>query len=177
MNLKKKFDFINIGSLTDQKDQLTLLKAFKYAIKKNKNLKLLIIGEGKLKKKLFTYIFENKLNNKITILKNTNNINKYLSLSKTFILSSKYEGYPNVLLDAATIKLPIISTKCKFGPSEILRGGKFGKLFEVGDYKSLSRIMLQDYKLIKTIPDNHLKDNKIENVVNQYSQLFLKTNV
>ena len=177
LNLKKKFDFINIGSLTDQKDQLTLLKAFKYAIKKNKNLKLLIIGEGKLKKKLFRYIFENKLNNKITILKNTNNINKYLSLSKTFILSSKYEGYPNVLLDAATIKLPIISTKCKFGPSEILRGGKFGKLFEVGDYKSLSRIMLQDYKLIKTIPDNHLKDNKIENVVNQYSQLFLKTNV
>ena len=83
----------------------------------------------------------------------------------------------NVLLDIATIKLPIISTNCKFGPYEILGGGKFGKLFEVGDYKSLSRIMLQDYKLIKIIPHNRLKDNKIENVVNEYHQLFLKTNV
>ncbi len=177
LNLKKKFDFINIGSLTDQKDHLTLLKAFKYAIKKNKNLKLLIIGQGNLKKKIFRYIYENNLNNKVTILKNTNNINKYLSLSKTFILSSKYEGYPNVLLDAATIKLPIISSKCKFGPYEILGEGKFGKLFDVGDSKSLSRIMLQDYKLIKIIPDNRLKDNKMENVIKKYHQLFLKTNV
>ena len=177
LNLKKKFDFINIGSLTDQKDHLTLLKAFKYAIKKNKNLKLLIIGQGNQKKKLFRYIYENDLNNKVTILKNTNDINKYLSLSKTFILSSKYEGYPNVLLDAATNKLPIISSNCKFGPYEILGEGKFGKLFKVGDSKSLSRIMLQDYKLIKIIPDNRLRDNKIENVVNKYYQLFLKTNV
>ena len=97
-------------------------------------------------------------------------------MSKTFILSSKYEGYPNVLLDAATNKLPIISSNCKFGPYEILGEGKFGKFFDVGDSISLSRIMLQDHKLIKIIPDSRLRDNKIENVVNKYYQLFLKTN-
>ena len=177
LKLKKKFDFINIGSLSYQKDHLTLLKAFKDALKKKNNLKLLIIGEGNLKQKISRYIFENNLTNNVKILKNTHNLNKYLSLSKMFILSSKYEGYPNVLLDAANAKMPIISTNCKFGPYEILGKGKFGKLFDVGDYKSLSRIMLKDYKSIKIIPSNILKNNKIEKIAIKYNDLFSKKNI
>ena len=60
-NLKKKFDFINIGSLTYQKDHLTLLKAFKIANLIKKNLKLIIIGEGKLKKKNIKIYFKEQL--------------------------------------------------------------------------------------------------------------------
>ena len=143
INLKKKFDFINIGSLSDQKDHLTLLKAFKYAHYRKKKLRLLIIGEGDFKESISKYILENKLKNKVKILKYTNDVKKYLNLSKIFILSSKYEGYPNVLLDAAAAKIPIVSTNCNFGPYEILEKGKFGKLFDVGDFRTLSRIMLK----------------------------------
>lgn len=173
-NIKKKFDFMSIGSLSSQKDHLTLLKAFKYANLKKKNLKLLIIGEGNLKQKISKYISENGLKNKVKILKNTNDLNKYLNLSKTFILCSKYEGYPNVLIDAAVAKIPIISTNCKFGPNEILEKGKFGKLFNVGDFYTLSKIMLMDPKLIKIIPNNKLKNNNLDKVTTKYYELFFK---
>lgn len=172
--IKKKFDFISIGSLSSQKDHLTLLKAFKYANLKKNKLKLLIIGEGNLKQKISKYIFENDLKNKVKILKNTNDVNKYLNLSKIFILSSKYEGYPNVLLDAAATKIPIISTNCKFGPNEILEKGIFGKLFNVGDYNTLSKIMLNGQKSIKIIPNNKLKNNELDNVTTKYYELFFK---
>jgi glycosyltransferase involved in cell wall biosynthesis len=110
-------------------------------------------------------------------LKNTNDLNKYLNLSKTFILCSKYEGYPNVLIDAAVAKIPIISTNCKFGPNEILEKGKFGKLFNVGDFYKLSKVMLMDPKLIKIIPNNKLKNNNLDKVTTKYYELFFKKNI
>ena len=58
-------------------------------------------------------------------------------MSDAFILSSKYEGSPNVLLEAITLNKIIISSDCPTGPSEILDGGKGGILFKVGDYKNL----------------------------------------
>ena len=134
-NLKKKFDFINIGSLTYQKDHLTLLKAFRIANSKKKNLKLLIIGEGNLKIKILRYISENNLKKNVKVLPNQQNLFKYLNQSKIFILSSKYEGYPNVLLDAAVAKLPIITTNCEFGPSEILQKKKNEKFFKLVNNK------------------------------------------
>ena len=56
-----------------------------------------------------------------------------------FVLTSKYEGLPNVLLEAQTLKKFIISTNCPTGPSEILKNGKCGSLVKVGDYKSLNK--------------------------------------
>jgi glycosyltransferase involved in cell wall biosynthesis len=176
-NSKKKFDFINIGSLTYQKDHITLLKAFKIANLKNRKLKLIIIGEGNLKKKILEYILNNKLMNDVKILGNSKDINKYLNNSKSFILSSRYEGYPNVLLDAAIAKIPIISTNCKFGPSEILEKGKYGKMFKVGDYFKLSKIMLLNTKIIKKIPNAKLKKNELNLITKKYYELFFKKNI
>ena len=110
------------------------------------------------------------------IFNNTNKVNKYLNLSKIFILSSKYEGYPNILLDAAVAQLPIISSNCKFGPYEILHKGKFGKLFDVGDYKALSKLMLLDCKSIKIIPLKIIMKNNIKNITLKYYDLFFKKN-
>jgi len=56
-------------------------------------------------------------------------------------LSSKYEGLPNVLLEAMTLKKFIISTDCQTGPREILFNGKYGDLFKIGDFRMLSRLI------------------------------------
>ena len=63
----------------------------------------------------------------------------YIKLSDALILSSKYEGLPNVLLEALTLGKPIISSDCPTGPKEILLNGKGGLLYNVGDYNSLSK--------------------------------------
>ena len=59
--------------------------------------------------------------------------------SDLFILSSKYEGSPNVLLEAIFLKKFVISSNCPTGPKEILDNGKGGELFKVGDYSMLSK--------------------------------------
>ncbi len=172
---KKKFDFINIASLTTQKDHFTILKALKIALQTHNKLKLLIIGEGKYKKKILNFIKNNKLRNNITLKKYNYNFEIYLRESKVFVLSSKFEGYPNVLLDAANHSLPIVSTNCKFGPSEILQNGKYGRLFKVGDYKELSKIFLR-YKRLKKIPKKYLKRNNITSIGKEYYDLFFNKN-
>ena len=58
------------------------------------------------------------------------------------ILSSRFEGLPNVLLEAISLRKFIISSDCPTGPREILENGKNGLLFKIGDYKKLSRLIL-----------------------------------
>lgn len=136
---------INIGRLTDQKDQITLMKSINF-LKNKINIKLLIIGSGIEKKNLENYIRNNNLSKIIKIKNFLNNPFPYILKSDLFVLSSKYEGLPNVLLEAAVLKKFIISTNCPTGPKEILYNGKGGLLFEVGDYKKLSKQILFFFK-------------------------------
>ena len=66
-----------------------------------------------------------------------------MRISDLFILTSIYEGLPNVLLEALTLKKFIISTDCPTGPKEILLNGKAGNLFKPGDHKKLSKLIIQ----------------------------------
>jgi len=136
-NKKKKcLKIINIARLTNQKDHLTLLKGIKLASKEVK-LKLLIIGKGEEKNKIVNFINENKLNDKVKLLGYIKNPLPYIRRSDIFILSSKYEGLPNVLIEAQSQKKIIIASDCPTGPSEILLKGKLGFLFKTEDYNDL----------------------------------------
>lgn len=132
----KKIKILNIGRFTDQKDQITLVKSLNY-IKNKIDFEAIIVGRGILKKQLKQLIDKFKLNNKIKILNFLQNPYPIMRESDLFILSSKYEGLPNVLLEALTLKKFIISSDCDTGPKEILSNGKGGLLFKVGDYETL----------------------------------------
>lgn len=134
---KKKLKILNIGRLTEQKDQITLLKALNQ-IKEIVKFEAIIIGRGKLQKKLSEYILQNNLNQFIKIIDFVDNPFPLLKQAELFILSSKYEGLPNVLLEALTLKKFIISSKCPTGPQEILLNGKGGLLFNVGNHNQLA---------------------------------------
>tara|TARA_B100000401_G_scaffold438159_1_gene385670 strand:+ start:1673 stop:2767 length:1095 start_codon:yes stop_codon:yes gene_type:complete len=135
---KNCLNFINVARLEDQKDHMTLLNAF-LNLKNLINFRLLIIGDGKNKKKIKKFIEKNKLKNQIKILKNIDNPFPYIRKSNIFILSSLYEGLPNVLLEAITLNKYVISSDCPTGPKEILNYGKGGTLFKTGDSVDLSK--------------------------------------
>jgi glycosyltransferase involved in cell wall biosynthesis len=159
---KKSLKIITIGRFTDQKDHLTLLRSLN-EIKNKIDIKLLIIGRGVNKYKMINYIKENDLINNVKILPFQNNPFKYLMISDLFILTSKFEGLPNVLLEAALLKKFIISTNCPTGPREILQNGKGGFLFKMGDYKSLSQKILnyhQDKRKLKSKINHNYKNLK-----------------
>lgn len=131
--LKKKIKFrnniiINVGRLVDQKNQILLLKSFNIVNRKNKNINLLIIGDGKKFKEFREYIIHHNLENNVQILRNIKNALPYIKKSDLYVSTSKYEGFPNVIIEATTLDVPIISTKYKSGLSEILLNGKGGLL-------------------------------------------------
>ena len=129
---KNYIKFINMGRLVGQKDQLTILKAFKLLKEKTDiKFKLLILGNGINKKKFSEYIKSNNLNKSIKILSFKKNPYPYLKNSDVFILSSLYEGLPNVLLESLVLKKFVISTNCPTGPKEILDNGKGGLFFKM----------------------------------------------
>ena len=101
---------------------MTLLKAIN-EIKKKIKISLLIIGEGKNKKIIKEFISNNNLEKSVKLKDYTKNPFPYIKQADVFILTSKFEGLPNVLLEAITLKKFVISTDCPTGPNEILDGG------------------------------------------------------
>ena len=146
---------INVARLEIQKDQITLLRAFKN-IQDKKNFKLMIIGYGSCYVNLKNFIQQNRLQKNVKIIRKIKNAHSYLKKAKLFVLCSKYEGFGNVLIEAGINKIPIISSNCKHGPTEILKNGKYGDLFQVGDHRELTR--------------------KIKNFINNPQKLIKKTN-
>ena len=135
---KDTANFVSIGRLVDQKNQITILKSFKQLKEKtNYKFKLLIIGNGINKNLLNEFIKKNNLNPHIKIISFKKNPYPYLKKSKVLILSSLFEGLPNVLLESLTLKKFIISSDCPTGPKEILDYGRNGLLFKMNDKDDL----------------------------------------
>ena len=159
---KYSLNLINVARLNEQKDQISLLKSINY-LKNKINIKLLIIGNGEEKNKIKSFIIRNNLNKIIKILPFKKNPFPYILKSDLFVLSSKYEGLPNILLETIVLKTPILSSNCSTGPKEILDNGLGGSLFKRGDYKDLAK---------KIILFKNNKKNILKKINHAYSRLY-----
>ena len=159
----KYLKIINIGRLTDQKDHITLIKAIDL-IKKDFPIKLIIIGKGKNKQKINLEIKRRGLGKIVKLLGYKKNPYNFIKISDLFILSSKFEGLPNVLMETMVLKRFIISSDCPTGPSEILENGKLGYLFKVSNHLQLAnkikKYTKEKKKLKKVINKAHLSLKK-----------------
>ena len=135
--INKDLKILNIGRLTYQKDHMTLLRSLKLLKESGIKFTASIIGRGYKYDELKKYIKTHQLQKEIKLLGYKKNAHKFMDKANLFILSSRYEGLPNVLIEAQRYNLPIISTNCPTGPKEILMNGKLGKLYQVSDYKKL----------------------------------------
>ena len=166
----KNLKLINIGRFTDQKNQLLILKSIKY-LKNRIPLKLLIAGRGQNYGILKNFIDNNELNKSVKLMNFIDNPYPYIKSSDVFILSSNYEGLPNVLLEAQYLKKIIISTKCPTGPKEILLNGKAGIFFKMNDYKDLSK------KIIYVSKNKKKMKSKIQTGYNNLNRFSEKKNL
>lgn len=157
-------EFVNVGRLNEQKNQMFLLECFKEVIKKYPEYKLLIYGTGDLKKDLDCYINKNGLNDNIELCGNVDNIERVLECKKGFILSSKYEGMPNALMEAMAVGMPCISTDCPCGgPRELIKNDRNGILIENDNKEQLiSAIinLIENKEKCKTLSNNAKREMK-----------------
>ena len=133
----KYLKIIFIGRLVEQKDPMTFVKAINL-IKNKIKFRALIIGRGNLDTSLTNFINNHNLKKKVKIINWQRNPYKFIKSSDLLILTSKFEGLPNILLEAICLKKFVISSNCPTGPKEILSNGKGGLLFSVGKYEELA---------------------------------------
>jgi glycosyltransferase involved in cell wall biosynthesis len=116
------FTYINIGRLTHQKAQWSLLRAFASIAKSRKNIRLVIIGDGPYKEKLEKLATELAVRNRVTFINHTDNVSMHFAHADCLVFPSLYEGFPNTLTEALIMDLPCISTDCPTGPRLIFLG-------------------------------------------------------
>jgi glycosyltransferase involved in cell wall biosynthesis len=132
---------LGVGRLTEQKDFGTLIRAF-YLVNKVRPARLVILGDGQERAKLEAIIQELDLKKEVAMPGFVENVYKYMKKSAIVALSSKFEGLGNVLIEALVLGIPVVSTDCPSGPSEILENGRWGSMVPIGNDKAMAKAIL-----------------------------------
>jgi len=168
--LPKDFDYfqpyaIAVGRLAPQKDYLTLIEAFT-EVGKNTSLRLVILGEGPDRNILEARIRELALCDKVELRGFEPNPYRWVGRSSVFVMSSRWEGYPNAMLEALALKIPIVSTLYDTSVKDLLINQK-ACLVPVGDpvsiAEAISRIIGE-----ACVPLNTALPNGVQNATSDY---------
>ncbi len=131
---------ITVGRLKDQKNHPLLIRAFRKLLEQT-DARLIILGTGEGESETRTAIEVEGLSGKVFMPGHTENPVPFYRSANLFVLSSDYEGFGNVIIEALACGLPVVSTDCPSGPAEILKNGRFGRLTPVGDADALAEAM------------------------------------
>ena len=159
---------IACGRLVDQKDYPTFLKAVRI-VRQHLPVETWILGEGPLRNKLEGYAEKLGIYNSVKFLGFQKNPFKFFASANVFVLSSIYEGFGNVIVEAMACSLPVISTDCPFGPNEIIQHEWNGILTRPGDCEGMAQW------IIKILKEKHLRDRLVNNAKDDIMRFDAKT--
>lgn len=163
---------VAIGRLVAVKDYPTMIDAVAMV----PNLHLMILGEGTLKGELEAQVNRLSIGHRVAFLGFQPNPFAYLVRASTFVLTSRSEGFGNVIAEALACGTPVVSTDCESGPAEILEHGRFGRLVPVGNVTALAAALTES---LSAVPDKEaLKLRGLsfseDRAANAYRTLFKK---
>ena len=169
---------IGVGSLTEQKDFPTLLKAFA-TLRDKRPCKLIILGKGNQRDRLESLTSDLGIENDVELAGFKSNPYAYIAAADVFVLSSAWEGLPNVLIEALACGTPVVSTDCPSGPREILQDGKYGPIVSVGNHVALAQSI--ETMIDNPTPEEHLlsraTDFRPEPIASQYLDVLFPKQV
>lgn len=138
-NIPVKF-LLHVGRMNlAHKGQDVLLKAFHLLRRKYTDLSLVFVGDGPDRERIISQIERLALNNATILTGWQDNVACFMAHAQVFLLSSRYEGWPNVLVEAMACGCPVVATNCDTGPREILGDNEHGLLVPVDDHEAMAR--------------------------------------
>ena len=133
---------LSMGRLEEQKDFATLIRAFAI-LRQTVVARLVILGDGSLRADLSALAVGLGVSDSVSLPGHANNPYPYLRKSAAFVLSSAWEAFGVVVIEALACGTPVVSTNCPGGPAEILDGGRYGPLVPVGDADAMASALRQ----------------------------------
>ena len=178
-SLQKRLTLVAVGRLAKQKNYPLLLETVA-KLHQRYPLHLWILGEGPEKARLTHLVEVLGLQEVVSFLGFQDNPWSYIKQADIFVLSSDYEGFGNVVIEALAVGTPVIATDCPYGPNEILVGGQYGILVPPGDASAMAtaiQSLFDDHakrKKFQKMGSIRAKDFSVDKIVPQYENLFLE---
>ena len=176
-NLSGK-NVIAVGRLSYQKNYQSMLRAWAKVITKHPDWHLDIYGDGDERANLEDLIERGNLINNVTLHGTVNDVFARMATSSIYILSSRFEGFPLVLAEAASVGLPVVSYDCECGPKDFITHGKDGVLVPLGDEEAMARRicdLIEDAEMRKSMGTAALEMSRKyspENIAALWMRLF-----
>ena len=173
-----EFKLLAVGRLVEQKDYPTMLRGLQLLLKKHPGITLTILGDGVLKESLEQLAQELGVNDNIHFAGFVSDPNTYYLSHDLMILSSRWEGFGNVIVEAMSHGLPVVAADCPFGPSEIIEDKINGCLFAVGNFTQMATKVEEIiaapgyYAELSRNAIERAKDFSAEKIGSQYGQVF-----
>lgn len=149
---------IGVGRLSAEKDFVLLIRAFA-KLRERRPARLIILGEGPERPALESLARELGCEKDVCLQGWVDDLSPYYSRARVVAVSSRFEGFGNVIVEALSFGTPVVATDCPFGPREILEGGKFGRLVPMGNHQAFADALEQT---IDSPPDAELLRSRAE---------------
>lgn len=164
---------LGVGRLAAPKDFPMLIRAFA-KLRTRRAVRLMILGEGELRPKLEELVRELGLNADVELPGFVSNPFAYMRRAALYVLSSQWEAFGNVLVEAMACGSPVVATDCPGGPAEILEKGRWGRLVPVGDADALANAMIETLDAVEP-PDVTIRamDFSVDKAVVEYMKLLV----
>lgn len=128
---------LTVGRMKKEKNHALLMRAF--AELEQPDARLMFVGDGTERASLTSLAQELGIESRVIFAGFCHDPTPFYKTADVFALSSDYEGFGNVIVEAMACGTPVVSTDCPSGPGEILSGGRYGRLVPVGDVAALTR--------------------------------------
>ncbi len=173
-------EFLFVGRLSPQKGLVNLLKAFKLAYEKNSNIYLTLVGEGTENEMLKKMVVNLGLSSVVSFEGYQENTLSYFKRVKATLLTSFFEGFPNVLVESIALGTPVIAFNCPSGPEDIIVPGVNGILvthLNVEDFsKAILAVANNDIQFNRTAIIDTSKRFSTTTIVKQYEKVLFEDN-
>ena len=148
---------LTLGRLVEEKDHVTLIRAFAKVATTDPEVKLVILGEGPMRRELENLVKHLDLMDRISLPGFVDNPFSWLAQARLFVLSSQFEGFGNVVIEALATGCPVVSTDCPGGSTAILQHGRFGRLTPVGNSDAMADAINES---LREIPDRQFLQSR-----------------
>lgn len=164
---------LGVGRLVGQKDFLTLIRAFEQ-VRRSQPSRLMILGSNAgSRPALEALVQELGLEEEVAMPGFVDNPYCYMAKANVFVLSSRWEGFGNVVVEALAVGTPVVSTDCESGPAEILAQGKYGELVPIGDSSAMATAILKVFSgQVPRVDPSWLEQFSLEPIADQYLSIM-----